>query len=69
MTERDPQRNVAKGRVFRSRKRGRLSEPAATQSKVDEAPPQVRAPNRIEWAGPLNEEERAALGAGWSFVE
>ena len=69
MTERDPPRSVATDRALRSRKRGRLSEPAAAQSKIDGAPPQVRVPNRIEWPGPLNEEERAALEAGWGFVE
>lgn len=34
-----------------------------------EAPDQVRAPNRMDWAGPLNEEELRALEAGWGFVE
>ncbi|UIN37317.1 hypothetical protein [Methylobacterium oryzae] len=69
MTERDPPRSVATDRTLRPRKGARLSEPAAAQSKTDEAPPQVRATNRIEWPGPLNEEERAALEAGWGFVE
>lgn len=69
MTERDPRRIAATERALRSRKRGRPSESAAAQAKTDEAPPQVRAPNRIERPGPLNEEERAALEAGWGFVE
>jgi hypothetical protein len=29
----------------------------------------VRSPNRMEGLGPLNEEELAALEAGWGFVE
>lgn len=69
MMERDPPRNAATGRALRSRKRRRLPEPAAGPSKADEVQPQVRAPNRIEWPGPLNEEERAALEDGWGFVE
>ncbi|WP_342108682.1 hypothetical protein [Methylobacterium sp. SI9] len=69
MTERDPRRSVAPDPALRSRRRGRLSEPAAARSKTDEAPPPVQAPNRIEWPGPLNDEERAALEAGWGFVE
>ncbi|WP_281407329.1 hypothetical protein [Methylobacterium sp. P1-11] len=34
-----------------------------------EMPPQVRAPNSSAWPGPLNDEELAALEAGWGFVE
>lgn len=30
---------------------------------------QERAPNRMEWPDPLNEEERRALEVGWGFVE
>jgi hypothetical protein len=69
MTGRNPPRNVATDRALRSRKRDRRSEPVAAQSKTDDTPPQARAPNRAEWPGPLNEEERAALEAGWGFVE
>ncbi|MDN3570182.1 MULTISPECIES: hypothetical protein [Methylobacterium] len=39
------------------------------RSTTDAAPPQVRAPNRTAWPGPLNAEDRAALEAGWGFVE
>lgn len=45
------------------------SKSAPAKLDVGEVPPQVRAPNRPEWPGPINEEERAALKAGWSFVE
>ena len=69
MPERDNLRSGATGRVVRSRKQRRSAQPARAQSETDEVPPQVRAPNRIEWPGPLNEEERAALEAGWGFVE
>ncbi len=55
-----------------ARKRGTphaRSQSASAKLDVGEVPPQVRAPNRPEWPGPMNEEERAALKAGWSFVE
>jgi hypothetical protein len=69
MTERDPPHGVPTDRVLRSRKRRHAAQPAPVRPKADEPPPQVRAPNRTEWPGPLNEEDCAALEAGWGFVE
>ncbi|GJE12259.1 hypothetical protein FOHLNKBM_3306 [Methylobacterium longum] len=69
MTEREPPRRAATARVLRSRTRGPSIPPPAVRSTTDAAPPQVRAPNRTAWPGPLNAEDRAALEAGWGFVE
>jgi hypothetical protein len=57
------------GRVVRARKPRRPVPTAPTPSTIDEAPPQLRAPNRTDWRGPLDEDERAALEAGWGFIE
>jgi hypothetical protein len=43
--------------------------PAPPRPKSVEAEPQTRAQDKLEWADPLNEEELAALDAGWGFVE
>lgn len=47
----------------------RAPKPAPVKSEAGEVSAQVRAANRTEWTDPLNEEELAALKAGWSFVE
>lgn len=47
----------------------RAPRPAPPENEPDEVSAQVRAPNRAEWPGPLNEEELAAMKAGWGFVE
>lgn len=45
------------------------SRSAPAEPEAGEVPAQVRAPNRVERLGPLNEEELAALEVGWGFVE
>lgn len=58
------------GRAARTRFPPRArSQSAPAKPGAGEVPPQVRAPNRPEWPGLLNEEELRALEAGWSFVE
>lgn len=47
----------------------RPSRSSSAEPEAQEVPPQVRAPNRTDRTGPLNEEELAALKAGWGFVE
>lgn len=70
MLRRKSSRRGAAGRAARTRYPApRPSQFGPAKPEVGEVPPQVRAPNRIEWPGPLNEEERAALESGWGFVE
>ncbi|MGH1590353.1 hypothetical protein ACRBEV_20940 [Methylobacterium phyllosphaerae] len=70
MRNRPPSRSDAAGRAAPARTLARRPpRPAPTRPKADEAPPQERAPNRMDWADPLTEEEREALEAGWGFVE
>jgi len=69
MPERDSPRSGPAGRVAPARRHRRPARTTSVPSKTDEAPPQQRAPNRPEWPGPLNEDERAALEAGWGFLE
>jgi len=57
------------GLAARTRSSPARSQSAPAKPDVGEAPPQVRAPNRSEWPGPMDEEESTALKAGWSFVE
>ncbi|WP_457107407.1 hypothetical protein [Methylobacterium sp. P5_C11] len=68
MRNRPPSRSDAAGRAARPRTLARR-QPRPAPPKADEAPAQERAPNRMDWADPLTEEEREALEAGWGFVE
>ncbi|GJD35321.1 hypothetical protein [Methylobacterium aerolatum] len=69
MSERDTGRVGTDGRIVRPRRPRRPAPPARTPTETREVTPQERAPNRSAWPGPLDDEERAALEAGWGFVE
>ncbi len=70
MPRREPLRRGAASRAARTRRPVRRpSECAPAKPEAAEVPAQVRAPNRLEWPDPLNEEELRALEAGWGFVE
>jgi hypothetical protein len=70
MLKRRSSRKDVAGQAVRARPSARRpSQSVPAKPEAAEVPPQVRAPNSIAWPGPLNEEELAALEAGWGFVE
>ncbi|GJE74311.1 hypothetical protein BGCPKDLD_0880 [Methylorubrum suomiense] len=70
MPRRKTTRRGAAGCVAQTRSPGRRpARSTPTTPEPREEPAQRRAPNRPEWADPLNEEELRALEAGWGFVE
>jgi len=70
MAQRRPSRTASTARRARERDLPpRSPRPAPTKGAAGAVPAHGRPPHREEWLDPLNEEERAALEAGWGFVE